>query len=54
MLVVVDKASKFLFAHSLPTKEAIGVARKLLNQKLFLTFGVALFISQRPRNGVYG
>ena len=30
LLVAVDKASKFLFAFSLPTKRAIRVARKLL------------------------
>ena len=30
LLVVVDKVSKFLFAFPLPTKEALGVARKLL------------------------
>ena len=30
LLVVVDRASKFLFALALPTKETVGVSRKLL------------------------
>ena len=40
LLVAVDKASKFLFAFPLPTKEALGVARTLL--EVMLTFGLPL------------
>ena len=46
VLVAVDKASKFLFAFPLPTKEAIGAARKLL--KLILTFGLPLYVRSDP------
>ena len=42
LLLVVDKASRFLFAYPLPSKEALGVARLLLD--LCLTFGVPSFI----------
>jgi len=42
LLVVVDRASKFLFAYPLPSKDAVGVSRKLL--ELLLTFGVPLSI----------
>ena len=42
MLLVVDKASKFPFAYPLPSKEAHGVARLLLD--LGLTFGMPSFI----------
>ena len=42
LLLVVDKASKFPFAYPLPSKEAHGVARLLLD--LCLTFGVSWFI----------
>ena len=40
LLVVVDTASKLLFAYLLRSKEAVGVSRKLL--ELLLTFGVPL------------
>ena len=46
LLVVVDKASTFLFAFPLPTKEAIGVARKLL--EVMLTFGLPLYVRSDP------
>lgn len=42
LLVVVDRARKFLFAYPLPSKDAVGVSRKLL--ELLLTFGVPLSI----------
>ena len=42
LLGVVDRASKFLTAFPLPTKEAVGVSRKLLS--LLLTFGLPLSI----------
>ena len=38
LLVIVDRASEFLFAYPLPDKSAEGVAKKLL--ELLLTFGV--------------
>ena len=38
LLLVVDKASRFPFAFPLPSKQADGVARQLL--QLCLTFGV--------------
>ena len=41
LLLVVDKASKFLFGYPLPSKEAHGVARILLD--LCLTFGAPSF-----------
>ena len=43
VLLVVDRASKFPFGFPLANKQAINVARKLLD--LFLTFGVPLCIS---------
>ena len=46
LLVVVDRASKFLTAFPLPTKEAVGVSRKLL--RLLLTFGLPLSIRCDP------
>ena len=42
LLVVVDRTSKFLFAYPLPSKDATGVNRKLL--EVLLTFGVPLSI----------
>ena len=42
MLVVVDRASRFVFAYPLESKDSVGVARKLL--ELLLTFGVPLSI----------
>ena len=42
LLFVVDRASKFLFAYPLPSKNATGVNRKLL--AVLLTFGVPLSI----------
>ena len=46
LLVVVDRASKFLFAYPLPNKKAEGVARKLL--ELLLTFGIPLSLRSDP------
>ena len=46
LLVVVDRASKFLAAFPLPSKEAIGVSRKLLD--LILMFGLPLSIRCDP------
>ena len=46
LLVVVDRASKFLTAFPLPTKEAVGVSRKLLS--LLLTFGLTWTIRCDP------
>lgn len=43
VLLVVDRASKFPFGFPLANKQAINVARKLLD--LFLTLGVPLCIS---------
>lgn len=42
LLVVANRARKFLFASPLASKEAVGVARKLL--ELLLTIGVPLSI----------
>lgn len=42
LLVVVDKATKFLFGFPLPSKEAVEVSRKLM--ELILTFGVPVRI----------
>ena len=42
LLLVVDRATRFPFAFPLPSKEAIGVARNLL--QLCLTFGVPVSI----------
>ena len=46
LLVAVDKASKFLFAFPLPTKEALGVARTLLEG--MLTLGLPLYVRSDP------
>ena len=46
LLATVDKASKFLFAFPLAMKEAIGVARKLL--EVMLTFGLPLYVRSNP------
>ena len=46
LLVIVDKASKFLFAYSLPTKADSNVAKKVLN--FILTFGVTLSLHRDP------
>eukprot|EP00752_Nemacystus_decipiens_P012408 g10995.t1 len=46
ILVVVDRATKFLFGFPLPTKETIGVSRKLL--ELLLIFGLPLSIRCDP------
>lgn len=48
-LLVVDKC---LCVYLLPAKEALGVARKLLN--LVLTFGVPLPIRRDTGGGVHG
>lgn len=45
LLIVVDRASKYLFAHPLLSKEALGVARTIL--ELMLTFGVSLSTSTK-------
>ena len=46
LLVIVDRASKFLFAYPLPNKSAEGVAKKLLD--LLLTFGIPLSLRSDP------
>ena len=46
LLVIVDRASKFLFAYPLPNKTANNVAKKLL--KLLLTFGIPLSLRSDP------
>ena len=46
LLVVVDRATKFLSAFPLPTKEALGVSRKLF--ELLLLFGLPLSIRCDP------
>ncbi|CAB1113987.1 unnamed protein product [Ectocarpus sp. CCAP 1310/34] len=46
LLVVVDRATKFLFGFPLPTKETVGVSRKLL--ELILIFGLPLSIRCDP------
>ena len=46
LLVIVDRASKFLFAHPLPNKTAANVAKKLL--ELLLTFGIPLSLRSDP------
>ena len=48
LLVAIDKASKFLIAFPLTTKEAIGVARKLLD--VMPTFGLPLYVRSEPRS----
>ena len=46
LLVVVDRASKFVSAFPLPAKDAIGVSRKLLD--LLLVFGLPRSIRSDP------
>ena len=46
LLTVVHKASKFLFAFPLPTKETLGVARALLD--LIFTFGLPVLLRSYP------
>ena len=46
LLVVVDRATKFLPAFPLPTKESVGVSKKLL--ELILIFGLPLSIRCDP------
>ena len=46
LLVVVDRASKLLFAYPLSNKTADNVAKKLL--KLLLTFGISLYLRSDP------
>ena len=46
LFVIVDRASKFLFAYPLPNKRAEGVARKLL--ELMLTFRIPLSLRSDP------
>ena len=46
LLVIVDRASKFLFAYPLPNKTAENVAKKLL--ELLLTFGIPLSLRSDP------
>ena len=45
-LVVVDRASKFLFVYPLPNKTADNVAKKLL--ELLLMYGIPLPLSSDP------
>ena len=46
LLVVVDKASKFLFAFPLPTNQELGVAVALLD--VVLTFGLMISLCSHP------
>lgn len=46
LLVIVDRASKYLIAYPLPTKEALGVSRRLL--EVLTTFGLPLAIRTDP------
>ena len=46
LLVIVNRASKFLFAYPLPNKTAENVAKKLLD--LLLTFGIPLSLCSDP------
>ena len=46
LLVVVDRASKFLFAHSIPNKTAENVAKTLL--EFLLIFGIPLSLRNDP------
>ena len=46
LLIVVDKASKFLFAFPLPTNEKLGVAATLLD--VVLTFGLMISLRSYP------
>ena len=50
LLVVVDRASKFLFDHPSPNKTAENVAKALL--EFLLTFGIPIS-TQWPRHGVH-
>ena len=47
LLVVADRASKFVFAYPLSSKDAVGVSRKLL--EVLLTFVVPLWIRSDAR-----
>lgn len=51
LLVVVERASRFLFVYPLPSKGALGVSRKL--SELMLTFGVPLSIQSDAGGGVH-
>lgn len=42
LLVVADRASKFVFAYPLEAKDYVGVARKRL--ELLLTFGAVAYV----------
>ena len=46
LLVMVDKASKFLSGFPLPTKEAMGVAKTVLD--VVLTFGLPVSLRSDP------
>ena len=46
LLVIVDRASKFMFAYPLPNKTAENVAKKLL--ELLLTYGIPLSLRSDP------
>ena len=46
LLVIVDRASKFLFAYPLPNRTAENVAKKLLG--FMLTFGIPLSLRSDP------
>ena len=46
LLVIVDRASKFLFAYILPNQNAESVAKKLLER--LLTFGIPLSLHSNP------
>ena len=46
LLVIVDRASKFLFAYPLPKKTADNVAKKFL--ELLLTFEIPLSLRSDP------
>ena len=46
LLVIVDRASKFLFAYPLPNKIAENVAKKLLD--LLLNYGISLTLRSDP------
>ena len=46
LLIIVDRASKFLFTYPLPNKTAENVAKKLL--ELLLTFGIPLSLRSNP------
>ena len=52
LLVIVDRASKFLFAYTLPNNTAENTAKKLI--ELLLNYGIYIPVStQRPRHGVH-